>query len=101
MKLKKGDPVVVISGKDRAKQAKILRVMPSSGKIIVEGVNLAKVRERPRRAGQKGQTVQRTMPLDASNVMYHCSVCKRGVRLGFKLVGENKVRFCRRCGREV
>ena len=101
MKLKKGDNVIVRSGKDRGKQAKILRVLPRSGKIIVEGINLAKVRERARRAGQKGQTVQRAMPIDFSNAMYHCSVCKRGVRLGFKLVGENKVRVCKRCDREI
>lgn len=108
MKLKKGDNVIVTSGKDRGKQAKILRIMParpaggpSLGKIIVEGVNLAKVRERARRAGQKGQTVERTMPIDASNAMFYCSVCKRGVRLGFKLVGGNKVRICRRCSREI
>lgn len=101
MKLKKGDNVVVISGKDRGRQAKILRVFPKVGKILVEGVNLVRVREKARRAGQKGQTVERAMPLDASNVLIWCGHCKRGRRIGYKIEGGKKVRVCKKCGREL
>ena len=101
MKLKKGDNVVIVSGKDRGKQGKILRSIPSENKIIVEGVNQVRRRERPKKQGQKGQTIVVAMPLNASNAMIFCSSCGKGRRVGYKITGDKKLRVCRKCGRGV
>lgn len=97
--IKKGDNVIVLKGKDRGRRAKVMRVLPEPRRVVVEGVNLAKKRQRPRRAGEKGQTIQVALPLHLSNVALYCEACGRGVRFGTKLAGEKKIRFCRRCGR--
>lgn len=99
--LKKGDQVQVMTGKDRGKSGKTLRVLAPEGRIIVEGVNVRKLRERSRRAGRKGQVVERPSPIAIANVLLFCPVCGRGRRLGRKIVGEKKVRICRKCGREL
>ena len=68
MHIKKGDTVKILSGDDKGKTAKVLRAFPAVGKIIVEGVNMMKKHERSRREGQKGQVVERAMPMNASKV---------------------------------
>ena len=68
MKIKKGDNVIVISGKDKGKTGKILKVFPKLEKLVVEGVNIVKRRRKPRKEGAKGQTVEVTMPIHVSNV---------------------------------
>lgn len=105
MKLKKGDNVVVIAGKDKGRAGKILRVLPArrqggprQNKLVVEGVNLLKRRERPRRRGEKGQTVAVASPLPAAKVMIKCDRCGRGVRVGYRLDAGKKIRLCRHCG---
>lgn len=100
MKLKKGDNVVVMVGKDRGREGKILRVWPreSENKVVVEGVNLFKRRLRPKKAGEKGQVVSVAYPLAAAKVMIKCLRCARGVRVGYRLEGSKKLRICRRCG---
>ena len=69
MKLKKGDSVVVVSGKDKGKTGSILKVFPKKGKIVVEGLNIAKRHRRPLAAGQSGRIVEMEVPMNASNVM--------------------------------
>ncbi|MEA1929825.1 MAG: 50S ribosomal protein L24 [Patescibacteria group bacterium] len=108
MKIKKGDNVIVIAGKDKGRQGKVLRALPARAeggfhldKLIVEGVNIQKQRQRPKRSGQKGQTIQAPAPLAASNVLLHCSACKRGVRTGSKITGKKKTRVCRQCGKGI
>jgi large subunit ribosomal protein L24 len=68
MHIKKGDTVKMLSGDDKGKTAKVLRAFPAEGRIIVEGVNMVKKHERAKREGQKGQTVERAMPIYASKV---------------------------------
>lgn len=68
MKLKKGDKVIVITGKDKGKSGKIVRVLRDMNKVIVEGANMMKKHQRPRKSGEKGSMVDMAMPLDASNV---------------------------------
>ena len=68
MKLKKGDNVIVITGKDKGKKGKITRVLRDMNKVIVEGANMMKKHQRPRKSGEKGSMVDMAMPLDASNV---------------------------------
>ena len=100
MKIKTGDKIVVITGKDRTKTGKVLKVFPSTGRLVVEGVNLRKRRERPRSAGKPGQVVESPAPFPVAKVMLWCSDCAAGRRIGHKVEGKKKLRVCRKCGHE-
>ena len=80
MKIKKGDQVQIIAGKDRGKRGKILNVIAPRGKVVVEGLNIVKKHRRPRKEGEKGQRVEIPAPLDISNVMLICSHCGKLTR---------------------
>jgi large subunit ribosomal protein L24 len=100
MKLRKGDPVRVITGKDKGKDGVVERVMPKENKVIVTGVNTASKHQRARRANEQAGIIDKDMPVDASNVMF---VHKgKTVRLGYSVdkKGE-KVRIARPSGEEV
>ncbi|OHA56806.1 MAG: 50S ribosomal protein L24 [Candidatus Vogelbacteria bacterium GWA1_51_14] len=108
VKIKKGDKVGLIAGKDRGKSGKVLRVLREENRVIVEGLNLRSRRIKPRRSGEKGQTVSKPNPVHISNVMIWCDKCNRGVRLGTKVTlpagrqgATKKERICRRCGKAV
>ena len=98
MKIKKGDNVIMISGKDRGKRGKVLRALPEEGKIMVEGVNMRKKHVRPKKAGQKGQVVDTPSAFPVSNAMVVCSSCKKGVRVGYTTANGKKSRVCKKCG---
>ena len=100
MKIKKGDTVVVISGKDKGKEGTVSRVMPRTNQIIVDGINVAKKHQKPKGANQQGGIIDRDMPLDASNVM----LVHKGkpTRVGSKTNSDGtKVRVARTTGEEV
>lgn len=97
MKIKKGDTVLIISGKDRAKKGKVLEVFPKEGKILVEGINLRKKHQRSKRTGEKGQIVEMPTPLDISNAKLICSKCNKATRVGYKIVENKKFRICKKC----
>jgi large subunit ribosomal protein L24 len=101
MKIKKGDRVVVLQGKDRGKQGVVMRALPSKGKVIVEGVNIAKKHQKPTRTTMQGGIIDKDMPLDVSNVALVCP--KDGAtRVGYRLSeGGDKARICRKCGQEL
>ena len=101
MKIKKGDTVVVIAGKDRGKKGKVLDVRSETRRIVVEGVALRKKHQRARKAGQHGEIVTFPGSIDVSNVMVFCSHCGKGVRLGYKIADDAKSRVCRVCGNSV
>ncbi len=101
MKLKKGDNVTVISGKDRGKRGKILAVYLARARALVEGINIFKKHQKPKRQGEKGETISVPRSINISNVQFYCGSCSRGVRLGYHLEGEAKVRNCVRCKRTV
>lgn len=101
MKLKKGDTVLIISGKDKGKKAKILNVFPKEKRIIAEGVNLRKKHVRPKKSGQKGQIVESASAIDISNTKFICPKCNKATRIGFKMTEKNKFRICKKCGLEV
>jgi large subunit ribosomal protein L24 len=101
MKLKKGDNVLVTSGKDRGRTGKILDVFPSVRKIVVEGMNIHKKHTRARRQGQKGQRIEVPAPFDSSNVKIICPKCTKAVRVGYKTTPEKKYRVCTKCGEEI
>jgi len=100
-KLRKGDTVQVITGKDAGKSGTITHVITDTGRITVEGVNVAKKHRKPRSQEDPGGIMDRDMPLDASNVMLLCKKCDRPVRVGFEIKDGEKIRVCSRCGKEV
>lgn len=101
MKLKKGDNVIVVSGKDKAKTGKIVRVFPKDNKVIVEGLNMTKRHQRARKSGEKGTIKSIEMPINASNVMVLDPKSGKATRLGKKKVGDKMVRIARRSNQEV
>jgi len=101
MKLIKGDTVKIVSGKDRGKTGAIIRVLPEAGKVIIDGLNLVKKHSRPRKQGEKGQMVSVPRPLTASKVMLVCSSCKEPTRVGGRMEGARKVRYCKKCKAKI
>ncbi len=98
-KIKRGDTVEVISGRDKGKRGKVLRVIPKEGKVIVEGVNVLKRHQRPNPRMREGGIVEREAPIYASKVMLVCPSCGQRTRVGFKVLEDgNKVRYCKKCG---
>lgn len=101
MKIRKGDNVKILSGKDRGKTGKVSRVLPASGKALVEGLNLVKKHIRPRKQGEKGQRVSVPAAIDVSSLMLVCPKCSKATRIGFKVSEKNKFRICKKCGSEI
>jgi len=103
IKLKSGDRVKVIAGKDRGKKGKVLQVFPLKNKASVEGINLAIKHLRPKRQGEKGQKIEFPAPLNISNLMLLCPKCNRSARIKFKILTSGKgkknkrVRICSKC----
>jgi len=98
MKIKKGDNVIIISGKDKGKQGKVLKAMPKQGKILVENVNLKKKHLKPRKANQKGQIIDFSTPLHVSNAALLDSKTGHPSRAGYKFDGGKKVRIAKKSG---
>jgi len=101
MKIKKNDQVLIIAGKDKGKKGKVLEVFPSTEKVLVENINLMKKHRRPRRQGEKGQTVEVAKPLHISNIKLICSKCGEAARVGYKLTETEKLRICKKCQQEI
>lgn len=101
MKIKKGDQVLIMSGKDKGKKGKVIKAIPDSFSVIVEGANMKKKHRRPRKSGEKGQMVHISSPLNVSNVKLICTKCGKPARIGYKLTGEKKYRICKKCGQEI
>ena len=101
MKLKKDDLIKVVLGKDKGKTGKIEKVFSKLNKVLVTGVNQYKRHLKGRSQGQKSEIVTITKPLPVSNVILICPSCKKTVRIGFKVTDKNKVRICKKCGKEI
>ncbi len=101
MNIKKNDNVIVIAGKDRGKQGKVLRLFRETDKVLVEGLNLRKKHQKPRKQGEKGQIIDVSHPMHISNVLLYCPSCGKGVRVGAKITGKKKLRVCKKCGKEI
>jgi len=97
MNIKKGDKVVVVKGKDRGKSGKVLRVIPRDDSLVVDEANLRKKTIRPKQQGDKGQVVEVPWPMKSANVMLVCSSCGKQTRAGFRMEGNKKVRYCKKC----
>ena len=102
MSIKKGDTVVVLSGKDKGKQGKVLEAMPESRKVIVEKVNVATRHQKPRTQGEQGGIVKKEAPIYACKVMRVCPKCGKPTRPASKLTADGKrIRVCKKCGAEI
>jgi len=98
MKIRKGDTVKIIKGRDRGKKGKVFEVFPKDYKLIVEGLNLQIKNTRPKREGEKGQRIQYASPLHFSNVMLICPKCNKPARIGYKILkNKKKMRRCTKC----
>ncbi len=96
--VKKGDEVMIISGKDKGKKGKVLEISPKEGKVIVEGRNMVTKHVKPRRQGQLGGIVKAEGALYACKVMPVCPKCNKPTRVGHKVEGDKKIRVCKHCG---
>ena len=110
MNIKKNDNVVVISGKDKGKQGKVLVALPKVGRVMVEGVASVTKHQKARNAMQPGGIIHKEMPIDASNVMLLCPKCGKATRLARKVTTvpneqgkpqRHMVRICKKCGAEI
>jgi len=86
MKIKKGDKVKIIVGKDKGKTGKVLQVFTSRNRASIEGLNLLIKHMRPRRQGEQGQRIEFPAPMNISNMMFMCPRCGKGTRVGYKIV---------------
>lgn len=98
MKIKKNDMVLILTGKDRGKKGKVRQVMPQKGRLVVEGLNMIKRHSRTKGQARQGGIIEMESPVDISNVMLVCNKCGKSVRVGYKMMGDDKkVRICRSC----
>ena len=100
MKIKKGDRVQVIAGKDLGKQGEVTRVLIERNRVIVDGINVAKRHQRATKATMQGGIIDKDMPIHVSNVAIVCSSCGP-TRIGYRFDGDDKVRVCRKCGKDL
>ncbi len=101
MKITKGDTVLIISGKYRGKKGKVVKSFPKEMKISVEGVNLIKKHQKPKRSGEKGQIITLPAPIDISNAKLICPKCTKTTRVSYQIVENRKYRICKKCGQAI
>lgn len=99
MKIKKGDNIIVIAGKDKGKTGKVTTAFPKENKVLVEGINISKKHLKARKSGEKGQVVDKAMPIDVSNVMINDG--GKRARVGKKVLGDKVVRINKKTGKEI
>ena len=98
MNIKRDDKVIVLSGKDKGKEGKVLSVDPKAGKVIVEGVNVASKHVKPRKQGEQGGIIKVETPIYACKVQVVCPKCGKATRVAHKLDSGKNVRVCKKCG---
>lgn len=102
MSIKKDDTVIVLSGKDKGKQGKVVSVQPEDGKVVVEKINMVSRHQKPRKQGEEGGIIKKEAPLYASKVMRVCPKCNQPTRPAHKTLADGKkVRVCKKCGAEI
>ena len=101
-RIRKNDTVMVVTGRDRGKTGKVLRVLPETGKLVVERLNIVKRHSKPRGAQHPGGIIEKEAAIQISNVMIFCDRCNAPVRSGIKPAADGtKTRVCRRCGESL
>jgi large subunit ribosomal protein L24 len=102
MRIRKGDRVIVRSGKHRGQRAEVVRALPAEGKVVLEGVNVAKRHSKPTARVMQGGIIDKFMPMPVSAVSLVCRSCGEPTRVGMRIDDQGvKVRFCRKCGAEL
>ena len=102
MSIKKGDTVIVLSGKDKGKQGKVLAAMPADRKVIVEGINVVSRHTKPRKQGEEGGILKKEAPMFACKVQKVCPKCNKPTRPAHKMLADGKkVCVCKKCGAEI
>ena len=101
MFVRKDDQVVVLSGRDKGKEGKVLAAMPKDGKLIIEGVNVASKHMKPRKQGEEGGIIKVETPIYACKVMVVCPKCGKPTRVGHTVADGKKTRACKKCGASI
>ena len=101
MYIKKDDKVISLSGKDKGKTGKVVKAFPRQGKVVVEGINVIKVHSKPRRSGEKGQIIEKTMPVYASSVALVDPKSGKATRVSRKVIDGKKVRISKKGGATI
>lgn len=102
LKIKKGDLVIAVAGRNKGRKGKVLKVFPSQRRVLVEGVNIVKKTTRPSQRNPQGGLISQEIPFDVSNVMLFCSRCSRGTRFKAELLKDgSKIRVCKGCGEKI
>ena len=101
MNIKKDDKVIVLSGKDKGKQGKVLIADPKAMKVVVEGVNVATKHQKPQRQGQDGGIIKVETPIYACKVQVVCPKCNKATRIAYNVECDKKTRVCKHCGAEL
>src|SRR3990167_3154541 len=101
MKVKKGDTVLITSGKDRGRTGKIIKSLLRENTILVEGINLRKKHVKPKKQGEKGQVILLSSALNVSNVKIICPKCQKTTRISYKMENGKKFRICKKCKSQI
>lgn len=101
MNIKKGDSVKILTGKDKGKSGKIIKVLPKKHTLVVDGLNLVKKIKRATKQGEKGEIVLVPRPIQESNVMLICPHCQQATRVKYVKEGKTKYRICKKCGAKI
>ncbi len=102
IRMKKDDKVKVLTGKDKGKIGKVLKVVKKTNRVIVENINVVKVHQKPTQANPQGGIVEKTMPIQISNLMVMCNSCVKPTRIGMKQLEDGKrVRICKKCDQQI
>jgi len=102
MHIKTNDTIIVLAGRDKGKQGKVMSADPKAGMVLVEGVNVAKRHKKPRKQGQPGGIITKETPIYASKVMRVCPKCNKPTRPAHNFKDDgSKIRVCKKCGAEI
>ena len=101
-KIKKDDKVKVLTGKDKGKIGKVLKVIKKTNRVVIENINVAKVNQKPTQANPQGGIVEKNMPVHVSNLMIMCNSCVKPTRILMKLLEDGRrVRICKQCNQQI
>ena len=101
MKLKKGDQVVVIAGKDKERKGKIEKIFPQKGSVLIPGINIVKKHVKPKKEGEPGGIIEVTQPIYVSKVALLCPKCGKQTRIGYLITKDSKERICKKCRQTI
>jgi large subunit ribosomal protein L24 len=101
MKIRKGDKILVITGKDKGRESTVVRVLPKESKVVIDGVNIKKKTERSKKKAGKGQIIDKALPIHISNVMLIDPKSKKRTRAGFEIKAGKKTRIARKSGSAI